>query len=631
MKNFQQQLLGKYVLLDKLTEGNMAEIYRAIIPGIQEFNELIAIKKILPNLADDEDLAENFINAAKLAALLHHQNIVQIYDFGCIDESCFIAMEFLSGKDYHQIFLKSGEKKNPLELSFALFILSRICGGLDYAHKLKDFQGKSLQIVHKNINPRNIFITYDGEVKILDFGIAITPNQAIIPKNKTDGSGSKMAYMSPEQVSDEAIDLRSDIFACGILLYEMVTGKRMFVGDPKQIFALVKEAKFIRPEEIRNDLPEKVINILYRSLAKNPNDRYQNCSNMLADIEECLQQFNEHPTAADLSKYMKTLFAEEIVFEQEHVGELINGIEDNAKTNGSSHLAMETKMTTEGKPSLDYLKDTIKKEPHDNQYSISSKKTVYTGIAVAITVIIALVTTFVGSKNEAYHPPLIKNFENSMIVDQERTVAFQESKNISPTISEREIYREAMGALAAEHYAESIKKFEVLQQLGDNMHEESAKPYAQALIAYAKKLAKNDAQNTLNLLTKAVKIDPVNEEGHFQLAMLFLRQKDFAHAITNFEKVIELNPKSADTFFNLGFIYAVEKNYIKSEEMYKRVIKFSPDYLDEALFNLAVIQNKQGKNVDAVANLEQAIALNHDNAPAQKYLRKIRNNSGEQK
>ena len=153
---------GKYLLLEKLAVGGMAQLYRAKITGIQGFEKLIAIKTILPHLANEKELLSSFIDEAKLAALLHHQNIVQIYDFGTMEDSYFIAMEFLFGKDLRHIFGKSQEKHLPLSNEHALYITNRICSGLDYAHTLKDFQGKPLNIIHRDISPQNIFVTYEG-------------------------------------------------------------------------------------------------------------------------------------------------------------------------------------------------------------------------------------------------------------------------------------------------------------------------------------------------------------------------------------------------------------------------------------------------------------------------------------
>src|SRR5210317_17786 len=172
MSNFEPIRFGKYLILDKIATGGMAELFRAKITSVEGFEKLVAIKKILPNLTQDSNLVNMFIDEAKLAAMLTHQNIVQIYDLGSMEGVYFIAMEYIHGKDLRVLSNKSKEKGLPLPLEYALYITSRICSGLDYSHNLKDFQGNPLKLIHRDISPQNILVTHEGEVKIVDFGIA---------------------------------------------------------------------------------------------------------------------------------------------------------------------------------------------------------------------------------------------------------------------------------------------------------------------------------------------------------------------------------------------------------------------------------------------------------------------------
>jgi len=192
----------------------MAELFRAKLTGVQGFEKPIAIKKILPNLSEEENLITSFIDEAKLAALLHHENIVQIYDFGSLDNEYFIAMEFLFGKDLRTIRKISKKRQLPLGMENILYIVSRICAGLDYSHNLKDLQGQPLKIIHRNL------------IK------------------------GKLAYMSPEQAGGKAIDPRSDIFATGIILYELLAVRRMFTGETMQVLSLVRNARYAPPEKV---------------------------------------------------------------------------------------------------------------------------------------------------------------------------------------------------------------------------------------------------------------------------------------------------------------------------------------------------------------------------------------------
>jgi serine/threonine protein kinase len=286
MKELEPKKFGKYQLLQKIALGGMAELYRSKVTRAHGFEKLVAIKKILPHLTDQGNLVKAFIDEAKLAALLQHENIVQIYDFGSIDDEYFIAMEYLFGKDLRKLTRKARKIAVPLGLENTLYIISRICAGLDYSHNLKDLQGKPLNIIHRDINPQNIFLTYEGQVKIIDFGIAKAASH-----NSTTHEGlikGKLAYMSPEQATGKTIDHRSDIFSTGNILYELLAGRRMFEGETMEVYSQVREARYEPLDKLRPDLPAKLYEIVERALAKDPDQRYQTCGEMLADLEECI-------------------------------------------------------------------------------------------------------------------------------------------------------------------------------------------------------------------------------------------------------------------------------------------------------------------------------------------------------
>jgi serine/threonine protein kinase len=314
MTLFEPTHFGKYQLLDKIAVGGMAELFRAKLTGVQGFEKLIAIKKILPNLSEEENLITAFIDEAKLAALLHHENIVQIYDFGSMDEEYFIAMEFLFGKDLRTIRRTAKKRDLALGLENIFYVISRICAGLDYSHNLKDLQGRPLNIIHRDINPQNILITYEGQVKIIDFGIAKAASQNT--KTRENLIKGKLAYMSPEQANGRVIDHRSDIFSTGIIMYELLAVRRMFKGETMHVLSLVRDAQYDPPEEVIPDLPPKLNDILRRALAKDPDDRYQSAGEMLADVEECAFELSLRPNARTFAQYMKELFEEEFVEEE---------------------------------------------------------------------------------------------------------------------------------------------------------------------------------------------------------------------------------------------------------------------------------------------------------------------------
>ncbi len=306
---------GKYLLLDKIASGGMAELYRAKMRGDEGFEKLIAIKKVLPHLVNEKRLIEAFIDEARLAAFLQHENIIRTYDFGRMGEDFFIAMEYLFGKNLRLITDKAREAGRPLPLSEILFIMAAAADGLDYSHKLKDFSGTPLRLIHRDVSPPNLFVTYDGQVKVVDFGVAKAASRNT--QTQLGVIKGKLAYMSPEQAEGGEIDHRTDVFALGAVLYELLTGQRMFAGDTMQVLALVREGRYRPPEEVAPDLPPVLCDIVKKACVKELSRRYETCGRMLADIENAMDELSLRPTGRSLGRTMVRLFAADIPAEEE--------------------------------------------------------------------------------------------------------------------------------------------------------------------------------------------------------------------------------------------------------------------------------------------------------------------------
>ncbi len=344
---FQSQKMGKYLLLDRIAVGGMAEVFRGKIIGEQGFEKPVVIKKMLPHLAVDPAMMEQFVDEAKLAAHFQHENIVHIYDFGESDGDYFIAMEYLAGKDLELVFNRLIQTGQKMPLGHILRITAKICKGLEYAHNLKDLSGKPLNFIHRDISPRNIFITYEGKIKILDFGIAKTESQT--GQTQVGTIKGKVAYMSPEQAASQTIDQRSDLYAVGILLYEMVTGERMYNGDTYQMLSKVATADFVAAEKIAPNQPEQIYDILNRALAKQPGQRYQTCRQMRDDIKTLLHSQPLQSSADDLAKFMLALFATEYAKDQQVVRQVLNA-PLNHSDSVSTTLNSEMETVTIDKP-----------------------------------------------------------------------------------------------------------------------------------------------------------------------------------------------------------------------------------------------------------------------------------------
>jgi len=297
---------GRYQLLEKIAAGGMAEVYRARMRGEEGFEKIVAIKRILPHMADNDDFITMFIDEAKLAAQLTHNNIIHIYDLGKEDAYHYIAMEYVEGKDLRSILKTASEKGYPLPVELALFIASKVANALDYAHRRMGLDGKELNLVHRDVSPQNVLISFEGDIKLCDFGIAKAATK--VQQTQAGALKGKLQYMSPEQAWGKKVDRRTDIFSLGIVLFEMLAGERLFSGDTDlTILEQVRDARSEPPSLKNPDVPKKVDQIVLKALAKNPQDRYQNASEMEKDINSVLYSFQPAPGPADLAIFMHRL------------------------------------------------------------------------------------------------------------------------------------------------------------------------------------------------------------------------------------------------------------------------------------------------------------------------------------
>ena len=316
---------GKYYLLERINVGGMAEVFKAKTFGVEGFERLLAVKRILPNIAEDEEFITMFIDEAKIAVQLQHANIAQIFDLGKVEDSYFIALEYVNGRDLRSIFDRMRSRGEALPIALACHVMMQVCEGLDYAHNKRDGQGRELHLIHRDISPQNVLIGYDGEVKLIDFGIAKAAGKA-----STTQAGilkGKFGYMSPEQVRGLPIDKRSDIFAVGIVLYELLTGERLFVGETDfSTLEKVRNVEIVPPSSYNNKIPQELERLMMKALARDPEDRYSNAIDLHDDLQSFLYSIGEFYSRKDLAGWMKKTFAAEIE-------------EDNAKIEQYRHIA----------------------------------------------------------------------------------------------------------------------------------------------------------------------------------------------------------------------------------------------------------------------------------------------------
>ncbi len=307
---------GKYILLERISVGGMAEVFKAKSFGVEGFARSVAIKRILPHLAEDPRFVEMFINEAKVAVQLSHANVAQVYELGRFESDHYIAMEYVAGKDLlsmHQYTKKTGDR---LPMQLAAYIGSRVAEGLGYAHRKTGNDGRPLGIIHRDISPQNVLISYEGAVKLIDFGIA---KAAIHSSHQTQAGvlKGKYGYMSPEQITGKPLDQRSDIFALGTVLHEMLTGERLFCGDNDFLtLEKVRAAKADPPSRHNPDVPPQLDQIILRALAREPSERYQTATQFADDLGRFLHMSGAGLSSKALKSWMRTRFAGDIANEE---------------------------------------------------------------------------------------------------------------------------------------------------------------------------------------------------------------------------------------------------------------------------------------------------------------------------
>ncbi|MFP2904832.1 protein kinase domain-containing protein [Pyxidicoccus sp. 3LFB2] len=299
--------MGKYQLLRKLATGGMAEVFLAKSSGPLGFEKHVVVKRILPHLAEDPQFVEMFLAEAKLAARLNHANIVQIFDFGMEGDSYFIAMEYVDGVDLRTLKRRAFHKGAPIAFPLCARLVSMACEGLAYAHELTDPEtGKPLRLIHRDISPDNIFASKTGGLKILDFGIAKASNAG--HRTESGVLKGKVPYMAPEYLLGEGIDARIDIYALGVVLFELVTGNRPYrsENDVRLIQAVLNQP-LPDVRNFRQGVPQQLVHILNRALAKERDKRYGSCREFQADLDRFLYLYSDPVGATQIASFVQDM------------------------------------------------------------------------------------------------------------------------------------------------------------------------------------------------------------------------------------------------------------------------------------------------------------------------------------
>jgi predicted ATPase/tRNA A-37 threonylcarbamoyl transferase component Bud32 len=302
-------LYGKYQLLSLIARGGMAEVFKAKAHGVEGFEKVLVIKRILPELGENPRFTEMFINEAKIAVTLSHANIVQVFDLGHAGGTYFIAMEYVAGMDLNAMLKQGTQAKRPLKAELAVYIISELAKGLDYAHRRRDGEMRPLNIVHRDVSPQNILLSYEGEVKLTDFGIAKarTMVQAVTELGVVKG---KYAYMAPEQLLGSKLDARTDLFAAGTLFYEALSGVNPFqAGSTYDTLQRIRSGQVTPLEKLAPDTPAEVCRIVRKCMAALPDERYPSAGHLYEELIQFLYGTGKRVGARDLAEHLAALKA----------------------------------------------------------------------------------------------------------------------------------------------------------------------------------------------------------------------------------------------------------------------------------------------------------------------------------
>jgi eukaryotic-like serine/threonine-protein kinase len=299
----------RYKVLEKIASGGMAEVFRAESAGLEGFKKTVAIKRVLPHLSQKKQFMGMFLDEARLSAHLSHSNCVQVFDIGVGDNTYFIVMEFVDGSDLKGVIEHRKKTGQAFPVEEACLICVRICEGLAYAHELTDGNGESLHIVHRDMSPPNVLITRFGEVKIVDFGLAKANSQ--LERSEPGIIKGKFSYLSPEAAQGLPIDARTDVFAVGIILWELLAGRRLFLGDTDlETVRMVQSARVPPIKQFNTSVGQQLEKVITRSLAGDPRQRFQTARELGHALNDVLFHLGRSVSSFDIAQLVAPIWRE---------------------------------------------------------------------------------------------------------------------------------------------------------------------------------------------------------------------------------------------------------------------------------------------------------------------------------
>jgi serine/threonine protein kinase len=305
------ETFGRYELLRKLATGGMGQVFLARQKGPVGFQKLLVVKRLLPHLSEDPEFIQMFLDEARIAGLLNHPNIAQIYDLGDVDGVLYIAMEYVHGEAVSQVNVHARQRKGGLPLGLKCRIIADAAAGLGHAHQARTPSGKKLGLIHRDVSPQNVLVGFNGNVKLIDFGVAKAAgklSQTVVGTIK-----GKHAYMSPEQARGEELDARSDVYGLGTVFYELLTHQRLFKRDTDlATLKAVVGARVLPPSEVVPGIPKSLDAVVMKALARRREERFQSAGDFQLALEDYLVAERLAGTQAHLTTFMKDLYSSEL-------------------------------------------------------------------------------------------------------------------------------------------------------------------------------------------------------------------------------------------------------------------------------------------------------------------------------
>ncbi|MBL8682340.1 MAG: serine/threonine protein kinase [Myxococcales bacterium] len=300
---------NRYRVIERLESGGMAEVFRGEAESLAGFKKAVAIKRVLPHLAQNDKFIRMFLDEARLCARLNHANIVQVFDIGHVENTYFIVMEFVDGVNLKAIIEYLRNRGQGVPIPVAVYLSMQICNGLQYAHELQDSDGSTLGIVHRDMSPPNVLVSKRGEVKIVDFGLAKATTQ--LEKSEQGMVKGKFGYLAPETALGQEVDAQVDVFAVGIMLWEMIANKRLFLADSDwATVQLVQKAQIPSLRKFNAEVPPDLEAVINKSLAKDKNERYRTAEALAQDLGEFLAKHRMAVNSFDIAKITKEAIEE---------------------------------------------------------------------------------------------------------------------------------------------------------------------------------------------------------------------------------------------------------------------------------------------------------------------------------